>query len=252
MSRISQQSALRKISDTGFVWQKRDGAYGFTDIATRTDSLVIFALAYGLADHFFPNYTRSELKKYLQLMGLPDTEGVDIVGENSCFKNVEATLFVRSFTKKDWEEEKFYKVSMTNLVTNNCSYQEKLNSFKNIGIRCGCSRGILQPSCRPPEYQREMFKDYRSANHVPGPFIETVYCAHADVAHDWLSIFCDVYGFGMHLPSSTYRVIGYVVKQIIEKNQKLPKYRLNLEFSPEKIEIFKPLLDLTRGYISPE
>ena len=251
MSRLSQESALRKISDTGFVWQKKDQTYGFTDVATRTDSLVLFTLSYDLIDYYFPDIKKSELKKYLKLRRLPDTEGAEIIGKGSCFENIEATAFVRSFTKKNWEAGKFHTMSMTNLAANNASPKEKLDSFKTIEIRCSCNRGVMQPTCRPSKYQRRMFGDDRDIKSVPGSFMTAIYCTHADIGHDWLSIFYEAYGFGMHLPY-THRAIGYVVKQVAKKNQKLPKYRLNLEFSPERREIFKPLADMAwRGQISP-
>jgi len=253
MSTISLQSSLRKLSDTGFCWPKRGQTYGFTDTATRTDSLVIFALAYGLTDQFFPDLRMSKLKRYLELRRLSDPEGIDIVGENSCLENVEAILLVRSFDPKKWKNGEYHKLTMTNVVSSNSLRKEKLNSFENVGIRCGCDRGLLQPSCRPPKGIRRMFGDYRDVKSAPGSFMDAIYCTHAEIGHDWLSIFYDVYGFGMHLPTTdSCRAINYVVKQVVEKNQKLPKYRLNLEFSPEKRDVFKPLADLAwRGQISP-
>ena len=81
---------------------------------------------------------------------------------------------------------------------------------------------------------------------------DAVYCPHAEIAHDWLSIFYDVYGFGLHLPSpESSQVIEYMVKRIVADRKRISKYRLNLEFSRE-VEIFSPLFRLLKSQISPE
>jgi hypothetical protein len=253
MSTASQQSSLRKLSDTGLVWPKLGGTYGFVDVATRCDTTVLFALAYNLRSEYLPSLGYSEIKKYLKLQGLPDVEGTELVGNNSCFANVEADVFVRSFSKKEWEKGLYHKVSMTNIVPNSSENSMKFRSVDSVGIKCDCARGVMQPSCRPPVYQRKMFGDNRGPNDVPGPFIRAVYCPHADIAHDWLSIFYDIHGFGMHMPNRTHDTIEYVVKQIVKKKQKLPKWRINLEFQPERKDIFRPLIDMVwKNQISPE
>jgi hypothetical protein len=238
------KSPARKLIDTSFAWLKDDKYYVATDLMSRVDSAVLFTVSYNLYANF-PNFSPLKLKRYLELRNLPNPNGFEIVdSKNSCYEDIESTVFVRALTKERWKNRKFNQVTINNLVLDNASKEEKINSLKNLKVKCGCKISNFIGICRPPEYIRRIFRDERKHNNVPGPFVDTFLCKHAFLAIDWLRTFYRTTDFGIGLSSHVYTVSTNVIQDVLKYKLKLPNYKLNSLYRGLLFRMYAPVKDL--------
>lgn len=244
---MEKKSVPRKIVDASWVWEKPSGNYGALDFISRIDSTVLFTLAYGLHKLNYEDLSIADLKKYLKIRKLPDTEGKDLVREqDSCYENTEAMIYVRALTKKRWNENKYNQVVINNLASNDDSDKRKVESFKNLKASCGCTRSGYQSICRPSSYQMRMFRDERKLKDIPGSFIDTIICKHANIAFDWSHIFynsTDFFGF-FGMSRNVVEVSKRVIKDVLEYNIRLPDFQLNQLYRNEARKIYEPLIKI--------
>jgi len=240
-------SPSRKLIDSSFVWKKDDGYYAVIDIMSRVDSAVLTTVAFNLYGNY-PEFSISELKRYLRLRKLPDPNGYSLVDEKrSCYDNVESIVYVRALTKKRWERKEYNKVKIKNLVLENASFREKVKSLRNLEVSCSCPRAEYQSICRPAYYQRRIFKDPRTYKDIPGSFINSVFCKHACIALDWLTLFYGTASFEYFGPSPhVIEASKIVIKDFLRFKPRYPDYKLNnlylAELKRNSINLHEPLL----------
>jgi|YelNatPaOPRAMG01_1025707.scaffolds.fasta_scaffold09348_9 hypothetical protein len=244
---FQKESPSRKLIDTSFVWKKKDGYYAVIDIMSRIDSAVLTTVAYNLYGDY-PEFSVSDLKKYLKLRNLPDPDGFSLVNEKeSCYENLEAMVLVRALTKKRWEKKEYNRVKIKNLILNSESFEKKADSLKSLKVSCGCARADYQSICRPAWYQRRIFKDQRSYKDIPGSYIDSVFCKHVHIALDYLALFYGTATFDYFGPSPhVIKASKIVIRDFLKLKPRYPDYKLNQlylsELRREGINLNEPLL----------
>jgi len=233
-------STPRKLTSTSFTWRTSDHGYAALDPTSRVDSAVAYIVAEGMEEIFFPDFRQSELKRYLRKRKLPDEFDKPIVNEEkSCFSGVEGVVEVSQLNRFSKRKDKYYKVSINNLIQSKQSFYDKVMSLNHLKVSCTCPRKSFQCITRPSKYQRSFYKDEVPYGEVPDSFIESVFCKHAYVAIDYLVFYYNVEGFGVFgLPQNVIDVSKEVIKRQLEFNRKLPNYMM----SPTIRSIYKPLL----------
>jgi len=234
------QSPARKLIDTSYILLKDDGYYIATDLMSRIDSAVLFAVAYNL--HEFFNFSKSELQRYLEIRNLPNPKGIDIVdSKKSCYDLIESTVFVRALTPDRWEKKEFNQVTINNLKPHDTSREEKRKSLRNLKVKCGGKISNFTSICRPSYYQRKIFRDERELTHVPGSFIDTYFCKHFFIGLDWSRVFQGTTDFDIGLSSHVANVSEEVIKDVLKFKPKYPNYKLNRLYRKLLFEMYAPL-----------
>lgn len=241
------RSSPRKEIDSSFSWKKYNGGYASVDLMSRVNSMLLFSLSNDLYDVNFPDISRRRLKRYLKLRKLPNTEGVELTGKNSCYSNIEAVLSVRSLSGKKWKERAYKKVTINNLVGEDEPLERKIDSIKNINVVCSCARTSFVHSCRVPTFQRDIFRDPRGGGDVPGPFVDSEFCKHALVAMDYVTTFDGAANFGFFgiYGDRTITVANQVIEYILRKKLKLTDhsdYTINESLNRRKVEDYRTYL----------
>jgi len=244
----TRQSIPRTVLEGSFVLKRAGEKYLAVDMMSRTNSAVLFALGSGLYLTFFPEYTKKELQRYLELRDYPSIFRSDVINtKRTCFSHSVLDAHIRAFTGDRWRRHVYDKVKISDYALSGDSNERKFDSLHNLDIKCGCPISHWEEQCTISTYQKRIHRDSRTADNIPSPTPQAIFCEHAFIAGDYSTYCYGTFHFGVLGPTPHVAdVASDVIKEVLTKNltrRKKPDYLLNKELGNLQSKMFKPLSD---------
>lgn len=253
----SRQSVPRTVLGGSFVLKRAGGKYLAVDMMSRTNSAVLFALGSGLYLTFFPDYTKKELQTYLELRDYPSNFRSDVINtKRTCFSHSVLDAHVRAFTGDRWRKRVVNRVKISDYALSKDSSERKFGSLFNLDTKCSCPISHWEEQCTVSTYQKRIHRDNRTAENIPSPTPQAIFCEHAFIAGDYSTYCYDTFHFGFLGPTPH---VAYVAGDVIEKvldysltRRKKPDCEINREYRDLQIKMFRPLSDFYWHRIIPK
>jgi hypothetical protein len=215
---------------------------------SRTNSAVLYALSSGLYLNFFPDCTKKELQTYLELRGYPSRFRESVIEtKGTCFSHSVLDARIRAFTGDRWRRHVLDNVKISDYSLSEDSAERKYDSLLNLDIKCSCPISHWEEECTISKYHKQIHRDDRTAESIPSPTPQAIFCEHALIAGDYSTSCYGTFDFGFLGPTPHVADVATdVIKKVLTKNltrRKKPDYLLNKELGSLQSEMFKPLSD---------
>jgi hypothetical protein len=184
------------------------------------------------------------------LRGYPSRFKGDVIeAKSTCFSHSVLDARVRAFTGDRWRKHVYNKVKISDYSLSGDSAERKFDSLANLDIKCSCPISHWEEQCTISTYHKQMHRDNRTAESIPSPTPQAIFCEHALIAGDYSTNCYGTFDFGFLGPTPHVAdVASDVIKEVLNKNlnrRKKPDYSLNKELGNLQSEMFKPLKDFS-------